>query len=773
MTGELVSLILDDSQYAGFFRGCAEVRNKANSNLSVGHLGFYLNGSNIHTEDERTGFLATLDSWNLARSFSIDSRYLADEEIMNIIRNAEGIEEIRIIGDNYAVTNEDLRRLPSNATIIVDRIDSSVDSNEHGRIHQQFGIYRKDFGPLGDYQVSSYFVNHELSDEEIDYLVEQVNNDRSGDYRQISLRVYDPSSYANFISRLYEHGLNENVRIELLANPLYDRSEVFIGLDEISNNPVNIIYDTCSDMVDFYTKEPYVTSNNHHSELEGGGKTGLTSYVALLSVLETEEKHIKDQGYTPLEAAVYAYRYLQENYAYDPNHKQTDSQNYLTNRQLDMVAGSPTLVCEGYATLYSALMRRCGIPMFRYSTKEHVRNVARIVDPKYGVDNIGVFDTTFDGSSYDDAGTFVRNHNMSYFMISPRNMAIRGLDEYVTLPVSLVLDTTDGIGFASRDIYESLYEPSYTPEGYAITMLDRMGLKTPSVFTRENYSECLADLNNTPIFDDVSTDTLISALDVVLAKEYSDSSDLSVQMDRIRTMTSFLSRPFNLLGAAELDILYGEGFRLLPEEEVETTFYTFRPHNNTLSIASVNKESTVEESAVIEDSDSISTDINDTQVDVSDDTVSEQTDVRNIVSNEEVGNQDTSIVQVNQNGAVITQTGSINQNGGINIINIGTVNINGDDEEEFIAGTSIRKPRGILDDESEEDYVNYLADYYRNYFPEAVEVDREENTTYSLTREQIIQDLPIYSTEESRYTSSYTDQEVEEIRERIEIHKVR
>ena len=142
--------------------------------------------------------------------------------------------------------------------------------------------------------------------------------------------------------------------------------------------------------------------------------------------------------YSPLEATVYIYRYLQQNYAYDPDYETTDAINTLRNRQLDLFAGKTTLVCAGYATLFSALMRRCDIPLFRYSTEAHCRNIGRIKDKKYDVDNICVFDATFDGSRIDENGKFQESNSFKYFMLSPEETA--NYDPFITIPTSLAID---------------------------------------------------------------------------------------------------------------------------------------------------------------------------------------------------------------------------------------------------------------------------------------------------------------------------------------------
>ena len=126
--------------------------------------------------------------------------------------------------------------------------------------------------------------------------------------------------------------------------------------------------------------------------------------------------------------------------------------------------------------------------MFRYSTDIHVRNIARIVDEKYGVDTIGVCDPTVDGSRIID-GVFNESNRFTYFMFSPREAVY--FDPYITIPTSLVLNYEacgePYLSFLSRDEYENDLSLRYTPDGYAMAMLERMGIRLPEPLTYENY----------------------------------------------------------------------------------------------------------------------------------------------------------------------------------------------------------------------------------------------------------------------------------------------
>ena len=162
------------------------------------------------------------------------------------------------------------------------------------------------------------------------------------------------------------------------------------------------------------------------------------------------------------------------------------------------------MVCEGYATLFSALLRRCNIPTFRYSTHRHCRNVGRIKDTKYNVDKIAVFDPTGDCSTIDENGYFMESDKFKYFMLSPEEIA--AYDQYITIPTSLVIDyartsngtENDTLSILSRDLYETDLNLDYTADGYAITMLKLMGLN-PKYDEFRDYREFLRELNNIKI----------------------------------------------------------------------------------------------------------------------------------------------------------------------------------------------------------------------------------------------------------------------------------
>ena len=613
---EIVSLINNSGKYYGDFRACSEVRNEMNQADVYGELGFYLNYANIHTEEEKQAFLEILKSCSFSPCLSIDAIYLNNPEVMEAIKNSDTIREIRIINEGYKITRDVFNQFRNkNIAIVCD--EASEDLEEEIRkgllynLHLQKGIYKREFNLFRGNSNYGFFIDRELTDSELNTFVSEVNKVAEYYSAIVSLRVYDPKKYKNFISRLQMAGLNDNVTIQFLGNPLYDKEEDYKGLDALSNNPISIIYDTCSDMIDQYQTEPFTVDNSHCSELEGGGTTTFDSYFHTIKMLSEQERHIKEKDYSPLETMVYGYRYLQQNYAYDPNIDETDAISYLTNRQLDAVANRKTIVCVGYATLYSALMRRCGLPVFRYATDEHVRNIGRLVDPKYGIDAIGVIDPTWDCSSFEN-GRFVEKDNFNYFMFSPKQ--IDRLDSYVTIPYSLVIDNDAQIdsfpysdcykplpryfSAVSRDPIEVYRDPIYFPEGYASTMLELMGFDLSKISSPEEYKEFLRSLNKTSIFNRVQSETIGEAYKKVIETEHPKRLPIIIQslvskMKINRDLNHLLHKPLkaHIMG--------------VPELEQVPCIYDFE---ETLNIEDFNKKEdiTIEEPILVADFEEIS-----------------------------------------------------------------------------------------------------------------------------------------------------------------------
>lgn len=517
--------------------------NRNNPTLPVGltikSFNFFEND-----DDEFKNFIyESLSDENVItfQSIAIDYRLLKNDEIINILREKFQNKGycIRIIGDNYQLTRDDLDKLDFFKSIMVDECDQSIIDNsvtDNGDIidsdgtiiFRQNNLYKRDFSLNDDLNLQiDYFITDNLSQEDINRVVNTINNDPflapSTTSINLNVRFYNPALYKELLEKLNVAGLNKDVSISFLGNPLVDNDLCFSGLNNIVDNDLKIIYNTCQDMVDRYCNEPFVVNNSYISELEGGGKTDLANYSAILSTLERAEKHINDMQYSPLEAAVYCYRFLKSNYIYDPESDVTDQVDYNINRDLHNIVNRDRMVCVGYATLFSALLRRVGIPAFRYATDRHARNIARINDEKYGIDTIACFDPTWDCDNDFNLETYYR------FMLSPRDLLKANDPEFLTIPHSLVLDreTYEQYISCSRSPYHTLYNEFYSPIGYSHTMLQLMKYNLDDSI--EGFYNQIHELNNNSTFDEVSSDIIGRALTHV----YKSENPLEIDVDDI------------------------------------------------------------------------------------------------------------------------------------------------------------------------------------------------------------------------------------------------
>lgn len=124
--------------------------------------------------------------------------------------------------------------------------------------------------------------------------------------------------------------------------------------------------------------------------------------ISLVDYRQTTEKitkvvsRIKEYGFSPLEAAIYAY-----DYARDKIYTEEDKKDKFTeSRDLTNALLRDKIVCVGYARIFKIILNKIGINASVYAISNidggHAIAVAHIVDEKYGIDGIYYFDPTRD-----------------------------------------------------------------------------------------------------------------------------------------------------------------------------------------------------------------------------------------------------------------------------------------------------------------------------------------------------------------------------------------
>ena len=518
------------------------LRTEKNSQLGLASYQLRVNSNTIQNVLEYINSENTL----LPMTLVLDIETINNDEIMNaIIRKCSdhaSKPSIRIIDKNYTLTRKDYDRLRDFLNIIVDNAVEELQDLDN--IILQHGIFKYDeqasVQPVIERRNSfdeltirnCFHIDHKLTDEEFEILSNTINKEFAP---AIELDLFDPNYYDEFFKKLQEHNIPNNINVCLIGYPLKDESNIYRNLEKYPYE-IDVVYSTCHDMVDLYTREPYVENKFLHSQIEGGGKTSLNNYANVVETLEEFQRETERLNLSPLEIAVYAKNYIDGQYIYDPDFEDEDTDDW-DNTNLSQILNhndgtNKRGICLGFATLYSALLRKCEIPMFRYTTTGHARNIGRIVDEKYGVDTISVFDITWD----------LDNATYRFFGIPPRD-TLKIIDddgnyENMTIASNLALPVEEYYGNLAEtvDLYEMFYHPiHYNPIGYTARMLELMGY-IPEDQEEIRFYEELYNLTKNGNLEGIGENQLLSAINNVNRKLGMDN-DLIQNIDTVARLS--------------------------------------------------------------------------------------------------------------------------------------------------------------------------------------------------------------------------------------------
>jgi len=425
--------------------------------------------------------------------------------------------------------------------LAADNVASNVSSNMFGLdIRNQKGLVRIEHIIYSDAEGKrnnheNIHIIRELSRQELLEVVQLIHKHH---YDNIFVDFYDPSYYELLLRNLRELGLREDIQFHFLGNPLYDIDVCFQKLNQFSNNIV-IHYNTCNDLNQFYRAEPYTEGVQYYSDIEASGTTDLHTYQEMISMIDQIVEHMDTMGYSPLEKICYVYDYFKQHFIYDPDY---ETREHAVNANLDKVFNKDRMVCEGFSNLFSAILRRAGLLCFTYGTDDHQKNILRIQDKKYGIDNLAICDITHDlAGPLDETKPTERSQNEFGNFLVPLDYYLYDLyPEVINIPSAFYL---------TQETYNSYIDnsnPLYAtdPLGYGIRMLELMGL-FPDRKMRdfEEYAEfCRNALAHSSLTDRISSDVLRSAILHVRDKEGRYSNPFDRIIDKTVIRYGFLSQ---------------------------------------------------------------------------------------------------------------------------------------------------------------------------------------------------------------------------------------
>ena len=311
--GIISSIFLGETYYFPI-RTSANLRLNKTSELGIPYVQLFDN-PNLLIRDIILERLQDEEQF-LGETLVIDENVLNDSELMNAIRE-KALKQgrtfvIRISTPGHVLTREEYDRLSFVGQIAVDAVAPGLE-NERG-ILLEYGVFKYDHQATAQpvLERSSQFnelisrntfhVDHPLSDQEFEYLIFFVN---AMDNASIELDYFNPDYYEEFLEQLQRHNIKTDVNIQLIGYLLKDRLNVFERLEKFPYE-IDVVYSTCHDIVDMYTKEPFTSNRMYYSQIEGGGKTSLGNYLNVLEEVTNFEAMARRGNYSPLEIAILA-----------------------------------------------------------------------------------------------------------------------------------------------------------------------------------------------------------------------------------------------------------------------------------------------------------------------------------------------------------------------------------------------------------------------------------------------------------------------------------
>ena len=748
-------------------------------------------------------------------NFLIDGELLNNNQVIDFLRKCytEGLlEELTIVGDNYTLDEETYNKISYFQNIHVTNTEK-----EHDNISLINKKYKLIQGANSKIEIENdLIIREDMSNEELKAIIGVLNENLIEDNLfNIDIRFYNPERTVDLIERLDRFGLNPKIGIKILGYTLTENSDTYQRLIPIAKKrSINVSYVCCHDLLGDYTKEPFLVENSYFSELEPGGKTDILTYIKILEFLESFEQKVEGID-SNIEKIMTAYQYLNDNYYYDPD--AGDTKNYGDTRDVDKILDTDQIVCAGYANLLSIMCRRLGIPMFTYSAPGHKLSIARVQEKdKAGniiLDKICTFDSTND-SGYDQKDKITQNverhdkkDSYTYFGLNP-DSTLHQIDiddtSYITLANALGIQKEDLIKYSelSYSSYPGSYHNTYTALSYMISMLHLMGYnfdyKTTDIF------DLIAELQEKERIGEIPTDMIKQAARNIERRKHPEMSEeefknhMNSLESRINNSISLRDYIYDSTVPASIELnksddIINNGNRTI---ERVSTFRDGIPHHNHVDLDTIDmgpvyyqelddlptgeyEPEEIEEEiidhhqvlygpnpyisgepirAVTPQPDPPTRSEEPTRV------VTPQPNRPSNVANTPQSYTINNLVSEPGNRGIIIN-GNVHIKGNVNI----TINNYGQNPSNLsavtIAGTTIRKPKSKKKTEKQEDYNKRIENYYDEYLPQAI---KETSTTYRLTKNQIIQDLPIDSLEEQVFNAKgMSDEEIEEARRRL------
>ena len=709
-------------------------------------------------------FSFAFNNSDVSFTLGLDYRHL-NNHVIGLLINAYNdgyITGIRILPRGKKLTREifNMLNVPDlgGMLVSVDEIENDVDLNSsyidvrNGRgivTIENTSYTNSNYNFFNNYNIH---INRELSDEELQYIVELLNENS---YQNIIVDFYEPTYYRHMLEFFSDKSIPIDVTFRFLTNPLYDVASLYDGLDEIIPNKIDIEYNTCNDLNDYYREEPISEGIRYYSDIEAGGRTDVETYNDMLEMIDSVVRHMEDMNYSPLEKVTYLYDYFKEHYHYN------DSGVHADNSYLDRIYSKDEMICEGFSNLFSAILRRAGVLCFTYGTSDHQKNIIRITDPKYGVDNIALIDPTWDLDHKDNRNVFdnlLLNIDNNLYLTNGSEVG-----ESISIPTAFLIDHQD---YANNLLNSN---PGYVinPFGYGIRMLQLMGLDVNQnsyvVGDEESRYNAYRDaILNSNLINNVDSNAIADAITNVREREgeYVTSNDKDNDREDVYDNVSIRGADHSRIPCIRENIPGGRvinvglhvpqtdnSFRNIPAQntvlnyprqrlvnESEEDYFNYLHNYYYGRFINGEPPITIDDDSTVYNHDDIPINNNSDDISTNDnhnDDIEEDDYMFEITNPDGLDDYDS---HNNSNNSNNNQSSTNISNDSTSIdSNHNQIGLEGNENGEYIPGTNILKPRDRYPYETDNEYIDYLAAYYEQFFPQSNNTQQNNDSREIIT----------------------------------------
>ena len=385
-----------------------------------------------------------------------------------------------------------------------------------------------------------YSITIEVNDN--DDLINLINNEEAIDNSIKEFLLYFGKDIKGKEKAFYEN----NSAKDLIKNIAY--IEMYFDIDKviqlIKKNPKlqdkKIVF--CKDMeldLEVVNKiKNNLNTDNLYFLIDGNNKLiDFGEYSNTVTIIEKIVNEVRMLDLSPIETIMYVYDFVKERVYEDV----ADGEDLDNSRDLSKVLLGKKIVCTGYTKIFNAILKRLGFAVHESILDSledeagHVRSEIYVIDPKYHLDGVYFFDSTWDSKQSEED----ENYLYTYCFFAKTKLEMDEIDSKKKLidihfpdyNLDIIDEFEDSF---KKNGFDKIKESMIRSINHMYLLIKKEMLLGPLItrktspfynqFKIDNYIEELYEIGekfNKPIY----ADTLLKILYNVRKKEYSINQD--------------------------------------------------------------------------------------------------------------------------------------------------------------------------------------------------------------------------------------------------------